>query len=291
MKIMNTHLNGFKTYLDNNEKAVNTIIKYLRDVSKFMFFVGGEELSKNIVIQFKHHLEEKGYEIGSINTILSSVNAFLKFLDVPQYKVSLIRVQQQLYQSVDKELNEDEYFRLLTAAESNERLWLLIQTIASTGIRVSELKFVTVEAVKKGEFTVHLKGKVRKVMMPDDMRHLLLKYIEKRGYKTGPVFRTKNGTDLNRTYIWRSIKKLCLKTGIKSSKVFPHNLRKLFAFKVYSDTKDISKLADILGHSNINTTRIYIMTSGEQHRRILNRVGLTAINRHNKNNVASISGQ
>ena len=206
--------------------------------------------------------------------MLASVNPFLEYLDLRAYKVKNIRTQRQTYCSEDKELSKGEYLRLLEASKKNEQLNLVIQTICGTGIRVSELQYFTVEAIRAGQVTVACKNKTRTILVPGKLRKLLLSYVKRKQITSGTIFITRSGAPLNRSNIWAAMKKLCEAAGVKASKVFPHNLRKLFARTFYGIEKDIAKLADILGHSSINTTRIYIMTTGTEHLRRIERLGL-----------------
>lgn len=267
-------IRGFSQHLEHDEKSQATIDKYHRDVMAFWAFVGGEPLTKEIVMAYKKHLIEQSYAVSSINSMLASVNAFLEYLDLREYKVKNIRTQRQTYCSEDKELSKGEYLRLLEASKKNEQLNLVIQTICGTGIRVSELQYFTVEAIRAGQVTVACKNKTRTILVPGKLRKLLLSYVKRQQITTGTIFITRSGAPLNRSNIWSAMKKLCEAAGVKASKVFPHNLRKLFARTFYGIEKDIAKLADILGHSSINTTRIYIMTTGTEHLRRIERLGL-----------------
>ena len=267
-------IQGFSQHLENDEKSQATISKYLRDVMAFSALAGDEPLTKEIVLAYKKHLIEQSYAVSSINSMLASVNAFLEYLDLREYKVKNIRTQRQTYCSEDKELSKNEYLRLLEASKKNEQLNLVIQTICGTGIRVSELQYFTVGAVRSGQVIVACKNKTRTILVPGKLRKLLLNYVKRKQITTGTIFITRSGAPLNRSNIWSAMKKLCEAAGVKASKVFPHNLRKLFARTFYGIEKDIAKLADILGHSSINTTRIYIMTTGTEHLRRIERLGL-----------------
>lgn len=267
-------IRGFSQHLEHDEKSQATIDKYHRDVMVFWAVVGGEPLTKEIVMAYKKHLIEQSYAVSSINSMLASVNAFLEYLDLREYKVKNIRTQRQTYCSEDKELSKGEYLRLLEASKKNEQLNLVIQTICGTGIRVSELQYFTVEAIRAGQVTVACKNKTRTILVPGKLRKLLLNYAKRKQIVSGSIFVTRNGAPLNRSNIWSAMKKLCEAAGVKASKVFPHNLRKLFARTFYGIEKDIAKLADILGHSSINTTCIYIMTTGTEHLRRIERLGL-----------------
>ena len=267
-------IRGFSQHLEHDEKSQATIDKYHRDVMAFWAVVGSEPLTKEIVMAYKKHLIEQSYAVSSINSMLASVNAFLEYLDLREYKVKNIRTQRQTYCPEDKELSKSEYLRLLEASKKNEQLNLVIQTICGTGIRVSELRYFTVEAVNRGEITVQCKSKTRTILVPGKLKKLLLNYAKHCRIQSGTIFDTKNGKPMDRSNIWAQMKRLCTAAGVNPTKVFPHNLRKLFARTFYGIEKDIAKLADILGHSSINTTRIYIMTTGTEHRRKIERLGL-----------------
>lgn len=267
-------INKFEKYLIHEEKSTVTVEKYLRDIRAFFVFSEGRNVTKELVMEYKESLDEKGYAVRSINSMLTSVNAFFKFCGWTDCRVKGIKTQRQIYTSEEKELTKSEYLRLLDAAKNKPRLLLLLQTICATGIRVSEVAYFTVEAVKQGEIMVSCKGKNRVIMLPKKLKKMLLKYAKKNEITNGVIFRTKTGKPLNRSNIWAEMKKLCERAGVKKSKVFPHNLRKLFARTFYKKEKDIAKLADILGHSSINTTRIYIMSTGVEHRRTIEQLGL-----------------
>ena len=264
----------FANYLSREEKSTATQEKYLRDVQVFCVYADGNEITKELVVAWKKQLMESGYAVRSINSMLASVNGLLDFLGLSNCKVKNIRTQRQTYCTEDKELTKAEYLRLLAASKKNEQLNLVIQTICGTGIRVSELQYFTVEAIRYGEVTVDCKNKTRTILVPGKLKNILLNYAKRHGITAGAIFVTRTGKPLNRSNIWSAMKKLCETAGVKPSKVFPHNLRKLFARTFYGIEKDIAKLADILGHSSINTTRIYIMSTGTEHRRKIEGLGL-----------------
>ena len=261
-------ISKFKMYLQNEEKSKNTIEKYIRDVKSFTEYMNNAVVTKEIVIAYKNKLLSEKYAIRSINSMLTSLNSMFSFLGWNDCKVKSIKLQRQIYCPEEKELTKAEYMRLVNTAKrkGNERLNLLLQTICGTGIRVSELQYVTVEAVKKGEAMVSLKGKTRSVFIVRELQKKLLRYVAEQGIKSGAIFITRSGRPMSRTNIWREMKSLCEQAGVSPDKVFPHNLRHLFARTFYGIEKDIAKLADILGHSSINTIRIYIITTGNEHR-------------------------
>ncbi len=275
--ITQTHLTAFEDYLLREEKSAATVEKYLRDARAFVLYTEGKTVTKEITITYKKSLEDAGYKPRSVNSMLASLNSFLEFLGAVDCKVKTVRIQKQTYLTEEKELTKDEYKRLLAAAKHKEQLNLVIRTICATGIRVSELKYFTVEAVRSGEVSVRCKSKTRTILVPGDLRKLLLSYANKQGISDGVIFVTRNGKPLDRSYIWTQMKGLCDAAGVNPSKVFPHNLRKLFARTFYGIEKDIAKLADILGHSSIETTRIYIMTTGTEHRKKIESMGLALV--------------
>lgn len=258
----------FENHLRMEEKSQNTIGKYIRDVTSFAEYLAGNSVRKENAIAYKQHLQDKGYAVRSINSIIASLNALFLFLGDTNLKLKSLKLQQQVYCPEEKELTKAEYARLIHTAKQkgNERLNLVIQTICGTGIRVSELQFITVEAAEKGEAVVSLKGKTRTVFIVKDLQKKLLRYVAEQKITEGSVFVTRTGKPISRTNIWREMKSLCEQANVNPNKVFPHNLRHLFARTFYGIEKDIAKLADILGHSSINTTRIYIITTGTEHR-------------------------
>ena len=266
---MNKQMEAYRTHLILEEKSEATISKYLHDVFVFLTFLSDREISKKETIQFKSYLIEKGYSVRSVNSMIASLNKYLEFIGKNDYRVKNIKTQRQLFCPEERELTYNEYERLVTTAQrlKNERLSLLIQTICGTGIRVSELKFITVESVMNGEAHVRCKSKDRKVFIVKKLRKRLIEFAKSHGIKSGSIFITKCGNPMNRSNIWREMKKLCQMARVSPDKVFPHNLRHLFARVFYNIEKDIAKLADILGHSSIDTTRIYIVTTGFEHRK------------------------
>lgn len=273
-KLTSDMLELFEKHLTEEEKSAATMEKYLRDARAFFDFSENRSITKELMIEFKQYLIDKGYTVGSINSILASVNSLLRFLHWEDCSVKSLKMQRQIYCPQEKEMTREEYLRLLSAAENDRRLWMLLQTICSTGIRVSELQYFTVEAIRRGEVTVHCKNKTRTILIPGKLRKLLLKYTHEADIQSGVIFRTKSGKPLDRSNIWSMMKRLCQKAKVSSSKVFPHNLRKLFARTFYRVRRDIAALADVLGHSNINTTRIYIMATCREHQAKIDKLDL-----------------
>lgn len=267
-------ISEFQTHLYIEEKSTATVEKYTRDVRAFFVFCKNREITKELVAEYKQLLIAQNYAVRSINSMLASMNALFDYLEWQECKVKNLREQKKIYCEEEKELTKEEYFRLLEAARQKPRINLILQTICGTGIRISELSYFTVERVRTGEVEVSCKNKNRTILLPRNLQKLLLEYAKKMGIKTGVIFQTKNGRPMNRSNIWAEMKKLCDQANVLASKVFPHNLRKLFAKTFYKVDKDIAKLADILGHSSINTTRIYIMTSGKEHREKIECLGL-----------------
>ena len=268
-------INNFKIYLYEEERSDNTIEKYMRDIRFFREWLQGRSIDKSLVIEYKKELCER-YAAKSVNSILSSINAFFTFMGWYDLKVKTLKIQRRIFADKSKELSKSEYERLLTAAKDkkNERLYYLMQTIASTGLRVSEIKYVTCEAVRQGQAVINCKGKIRQIFLPKKLCQMLKQYIKSRKIKSGSVFITRSGKPLDRCAIWKMLKDLCESAGVSKDKVFPHNFRHLFARTFYSLQKDIVRLADILGHSSVETTRLYTMESGTEHIKQLQKLGL-----------------
>ena len=257
----------FKEHLILEERSEITVEKYIRDVKAFAKYAQNNAVTKETVIAYKKHLQEN-YAVRSVNSMLASINSLFAFLGWHDLKVKSLKLQQQVFCPEEKELTKAEYARLCRAAERkhNERLNLILQTICGTGIRVSELQYITVEAVKQGEAVVNCKAKTRSVFIVKELKQKLLRYAAEQGIKSGMIFVTRTGKPISSTNIWREMKALCEEANVNPQKVFPHNLRHIFARVFYGIEKDIAKLADILGHSSINTTRIYIISTGTGHR-------------------------
>ena len=274
-EICKSTINEYKKYLEIEEKSIATIEKYIRDINAFVEWSSGLEISKTLVLQYKNSLVEK-YAPASVNSVLSSLNGYFNYIERYELKVKNLKVQRQIFCKSEKELTKNEYERLLKTAQNkkNERLYLIMQTICATGIRVSELKYIDVKAVMMGQAQVKLKGKIRVVLLSKELCSLLKRYIKEKKISSGSVFITRKGKPVDRHSIWKSMKQLCESAGVSKDKVFPHNLRHLFARTYYSLQKDIVRLADILGHSNVNTTRIYTIENGDTHRRQIQKMGL-----------------
>lgn len=273
--ITNELINNFRIYLYEEERSDNTIEKYMRDIRFFREWLQDRSIDKSIVIEYKKELCER-YSIKSVNSMLSSINAFFVFMGWYDLKVKTLKIQRRIFADKSKELSKSDYERLLIAAKNkkNERLYYLMQTIAGTGLRVSEIKYVTCEAVRQGQAVINCKGKIRQIFLPKKLCQMLKKYVKSQNIKSGSVFVTRSGRPLDRYAIWKMLKDLCESAGVSKDKVFPHNFRHLFARTFYSLQKDIVRLADILGHSSVETTRLYTMESGTEHIKQLQKLGL-----------------
>lgn len=265
----------YLNHLMEEEKSVATLKKYRHDLNELHNYLQGMLLTKSILIEWKKYLIEK-YAPSTVNSMLIAVNGYLRFFSWHDLSMKLLKIQKPLFSDENKELTREEYARLVMTASkrSNARLSLILQAICATGIRVSELKFITIEAVQTGRTEISNKGKRRVIFLPQQLRKLLRKYAQKHGKISGPVFTTRTGKPLDRSNIWRDMKALCTEAKVAPEKVFPHNLRHLFARTFYSLEHDLSRLADILGHSSIVTTRIYTAESGTVHARQMGRLGL-----------------
>lgn len=261
-------IENFRKNLELQEKSTSTIEKYIRDVKAFSVYAENAAITKEKVIAYKKYLRNN-YAVRSVNSMLASINSLFNSLEWHDLKVKSLKLQQQVFCSEDRELTKAEYARLCKTAKrkKNKRLNLILQTICGTGIRVSELQYITVEAAKQGEAVVNCKAKTRSVFIVKELKQKLLRYAAEQNIKSGMIFVTRTGKPISRTNIWREMKDLCEEANVNPKKVFPHNLRHLFARVFYGIEKDIAKLADILGHSSINTTRIYIISTGTEHRK------------------------
>ena len=274
--ITGEQLQAFRQRLVWEEKSPATIEKYLRDAAAFTAWLDGRAASKAAAGAWKAALLEAKLAPATINVKLAAVNRFLVFLGWPAFRVKPLRIQRRLFRDDSRELTRPEYIRLLETArtQGRERLALLLETICGTGIRVSEVRYVTVEAVYRGRAEISLKGKIRTILLPGKLCRKLLKYARKQKIASGEIFLTRNEKGISRRQIWAEMKALCDKAGVAPSKVFPHNLRHLFARTFYESCRDVVKLADILGHSSVETTRLYLLTTGAEHLRQLERLRL-----------------
>lgn len=259
----------FGAYLALEEKSEHTIEKYLRDLRAFFRFVGEKALCKEHCLAYKQRLLDAGYAARSVNSMLAAVNKLFQWKGWNDLRVKTLKLQRQIYCPEERELTKEEYLRLVRTAEAEgkEQLSLLLQTICATGIRVSELPFITVEAARRGEAVVSCKGKTRRVFLVRGLQKKLLRFAAKQKIHGGSLFCARNGEPISRTAVWRQMKQLCGRARVNPGKVFPHNLRHLFARVFYQIEKDIVKLADLLGHSSIDTTRLYLLSTGIEHRR------------------------
>ena len=271
-------LAAFRRWLLEEEREPATIEKYLREVRAFAAWLEGAPVTKEGATAWKARLTASGFQPGTVNGKLSALNKFFAFLGWPDCRVKYLKIQRRVFRSSERELSREEYARLLETARvlGRERLALLIETICATGIRVSELKYITVESMRNGRTEISLKGKIRTILIPGKLCRKLLKYARKRKIASGEIFLTRSGKSLSRRQIWAEMKALCARAGVERSKVFPHNLRHLFARTFYRACRDVVKLADVLGHSSIETTRIYLISTGAEHARQLERLGLVS---------------
>lgn len=268
--ITKERLRGFREYLEREERSPGTVEKYIRDVTALAAYLDGTPVTKTAVGQWRDTLLEN-HTPGTVNSMLSAVNTFFRCQGWEDCRVKFLRIQRQLFRSEARELSRGEYERLLATARrlGRERVALVMETICSTGIRVSELRHITVEALRAGRATVSLKGKIRTILLPGKLCRKLQKYAKKQKIVSGEIFLTRNGGPLTRKQIWAEMKSLCREAGVEATKVFPHNLRHLFARVFYKANRDVAKLADILGHSSIETTRIYLISTGTEHQKAL----------------------
>ena len=270
MKEENERIGKMEAYLKEmaeNEKSPVTINKYRRDILRFLTFWGKEELTRELCLNYKASLVEEKFQASSINSMMASLNGFLVYLGREDCTVRHLRTQSKVYCSAERELTREEFEKLIAATKKDERLKLLLQTVGGTGIRISELKYFTVEAAERGEIEVSCKNKIRTILIPEILQKKLLDYAKQRGIRTGPVFRTAGGKCLDRSEIWKQMKRICRIAGVQSEKVYPHNLRKLFARTFYRKEQDLAMLADLLGHSSLDTTRLYIKSTGQEHKK------------------------
>ena len=269
-------LAAYDASLRTDERAPGTLEKYLRDLRAFLVWLDGRPVTKELAHQWKEELQARGYAPVTINSMLSALNGLFRFLGWEECRVKFLKVQRRLFRDERRDLNQSEYTRLLETAHQlgRERLALLMETICATGIRVSEVRYITVETARDGKAEIALKGKIRTILPPNKLSRKLLKYAKRQKIASGEIFLTRSGKALSRRQIWAEMKRLCRHAGVEPSKVFPHNLRHLFATAFYRACKDIAHLADLLGHSSVETTRIYLISSGTEHARQIERLGL-----------------
>ena len=267
---------GYRVYLHQEERSLGTIEKYVRDVEEFGRWLGNDAVTKEAAVLWKEHLLSRGLMPVTVNAKLSALNGLFRFLGWEECRIKFLKIQRRVFREDSRELTREEYNRLLDAARTRgrEQLALLMETICAAGMRVSELRYITVEAAQVGRAEIHLKGKVRTILLPGKLCRKLVKYARRQKITSGEIFLTRSGNSLSRKQIWREMKLLCVRAGVKASKVFPHNLRHLFAATFYRASRDIVKLADLLGHSSINTTRIYLLSTGAEHVQQLDRLKL-----------------
>lgn len=275
-RITETNVTAYTAYLKRIERSNNTIEKYHRDVLSFARWLNNRSVDCENVVEWKQYLLQKGYAPATINSMLIAVNRFFDIMGWADCKVNTLKLQKRLFREEKRDLTKEEYGRLINTAVVNgkERLALLMETICATGIRVSEVQYITVEAAQQGRTEISLKGKIRTILLPSKLCKKLLKYAKKQKTVSGKIFLTRNGTGLSRKQIWAEMKAICRAAGVACSKVFPHNLRHLFAQTFYRVTHDVAKLADLLGHSSIETTRIYLLSTGSEHEMLINKLKL-----------------
>ena len=276
IRFMPDNFTDFAQYLRHAERGQGTIENYLRHTRAFSLWLDGKPVTRENASAWKTHLLAKGYASVSVNAMISSLNALFRFLGWEDCRISFLKIQRKLFRDANRELSQTEYERLISAAHisGKQRLALLMETICATGIRVSELRFITVQAALLGRAEVALKGKIRTILIPSKLTKKLLKFAQEEKIASGEIFLTRSGKGISRRQIWAEMKALCVESHVKPSKVFPHNLRHLFATVFYKACKDIARLADVLGHSSIETTRIYLTVSGVEQYKLLNRLQL-----------------
>ena len=276
LELTEREMEKFEAYLRHDEREPATIEAYLRSLRKFAEWADGRTITKELVAEWKVELAEAGYRPVSVNAMLAAVNKFFTCMGREDCKVKYLKLQRQMFRKSERELTKAEYLRLVQAAreKGNLRLELLLETICATGIRVGEVKYITVEAIRAGAAEIALKGKIRTILLPNRLCRKLQKYAKKQKIASGEIFITQSGMGMDRKQIWAEMKKLCAVAGVERSKVFPHNLRSLFARSFYGSCHDVVRLADVLGHSSIETTRIYLMSTGKEYIRQLDKLGL-----------------
>lgn len=276
MQLTQREFDQFEDYLRHDEREESTIEAYLRSLTRFAEWADGRAVTKELAMEWKTALSESGYRPISVNAMLAAVNKFFTCMGREDCKVKYLKLQRQMFRKSEKDLSKEEYQRLVQAAheKGDLRMELILETICATGIRVGELKYITVEAVRAGVAEIALKGKIRTILLPHRLCRKLQKYAKKQKIASGKLFLTQDGLPVSRQSIWTRMKALCEAAGVERSKVFPHNLRSLFARSFYGSCHDVVRLADVLGHSSIETTRIYLMSTGKEYLRQLDKLGL-----------------
>ena len=271
-------LPAFKTYLLEMNRSERTIKKYVHDVTEFIVFLAERELTKTLCGAWKEELKHRGLAVSTINARISAVNTFFKSFSLDEFHMHSLRIQRKCFRDDERDLSRQEYERLLQTAgqEGDMKLKLIMETLCSAGIRVSELHYITVEALENTSIRISLKGKIREILLPSMMIEKLKAYAREQGITSGEIFLTDDGKPISRQLIWSKMKAISRKAGVDPKKVYPHNLRHLFARCFYQSSQDIVKLADVLGHSNIQTTRIYLISTGEEHRKQIDSLGLVS---------------
>lgn len=282
--ITEERIEAFRKMLICDEKCIQTVQKYIRDIRKLMVYANGQNISKELLLKYKEYLEKCGeYRISSINSYLAAANHFCEAMGWHDSRVKMIKVQREAFIPENKEITRHEYEKLIKTAykKGDIRLALIIETLGSTGIRISELQYITVESLRYGMADIHNKGKVRRILYPSELLRILKEYVRKKCITHGCIFITSGGNPVNRSNVWRMMKNICKLAGVNAEKVFPHNMRHLFARSFYKIKNDIAKLADVLGHSSIDTTRIYIKSTGREHKRQLDKMNMVIGDRVN----------
>ena len=276
MQLTEREFDQFEDYLRHDEREESTIEAYLRSLTRFSEWAAGRAVTKELAMEWKTALAEAGYRPISVNAMLAAVNKFFTCMGREDCKVKYLKLQRQMFRKSEKDLSKEEYQRLVQAAheKGDLRMELILETICATGIRVGELKYITVEAVRAGVAEIALKGKIRTILLPHRLCRKLQKYAKKQKIASGKIFLTQDGLPISRQSIWTRMKALCEAAGVERSKAFPHNLRSLFARSFYGSCHDVVRLADVLGHSSIETTRIYLMSTGKEYLRQLDKLGL-----------------
>lgn len=276
MQLTQREFDQFEDYLRHDEREESTIEAYLRSLTRFAEWADGRAVTKELAMEWKAALAEAGYRPISVNAMLAAVNKFFTCMGREDCKVKYLKLQRQMFRKSEKDLSKEEYQRLVQAAheKGDLRMELILETICATGIRVGELKYITVEAVRAGVAEIALKGKIRTILLPHRLCRKLQKYAKQQKIASGKIFLTQDGLPVSRQSIWTRMKALCEAAGVERSKAFPHNLRSLFARSFYGSCHDVVRLADVLGHSSIETTRIYLMSTGKEYLRQLDKLGL-----------------